>query len=45
MKLSVGVMTWADLVTVCFSGDQDIARTVDGLAEAVYAAFKEASVA
>lgn len=45
VKLSVGVMTWADLVTVCFSGDRDIARTVDALAEAVYAAFKEASVA
>jgi hypothetical protein len=45
VKLSVGVMTWADLVTVCFSGDTELAGTVDGLAEAVYAAFKEASVA
>jgi UDP-N-acetylglucosamine:LPS N-acetylglucosamine transferase len=42
VKLSIGVMTWADLLTVCFSGDQDIARTVDGMAEAVHAAFKEA---
>jgi WS/DGAT/MGAT family acyltransferase len=42
VRLSVGVMTWADLVTMCFSGDQDIARTVDGLADAVRAAFKEA---
>jgi UDP-N-acetylglucosamine:LPS N-acetylglucosamine transferase len=47
VKLSVGVMIWADLVTVCFSGDQDIARIVDGLADAMYSAFKEvrASVA
>lgn len=42
VKLSIGVMTWADLVTICFSGDQDIAGTVDGLREAVYTAFKEA---
>jgi UDP-N-acetylglucosamine:LPS N-acetylglucosamine transferase len=40
-KLSVGVMMWSDLVTVCFAGDQDIAGTVDGLAEAVHAAVKE----
>jgi hypothetical protein len=47
VKLSIGVMTWSDLVTVCFSGDQDIAGTVDGLADAMYSAFKEvrASVA
>lgn len=43
VKLSVGVMSWADLVTVCFSGDQDIAGTVDGLREAVYSAFKTVS--
>jgi UDP-N-acetylglucosamine:LPS N-acetylglucosamine transferase len=45
VKLSVGIMTWGDLVTICFAGDRDIAGQVDGLAEAVYAAFKEASVA
>jgi UDP-N-acetylglucosamine:LPS N-acetylglucosamine transferase len=43
VKLSIGVMTWADLYTICYAGDQDIARTVDGLAEAVYAVFKEAT--
>ncbi|HEX4724200.1 MAG TPA: WS/DGAT domain-containing protein [Pseudonocardiaceae bacterium] len=42
VKLSVGIMTWADLVTVCFAGDTDLAGRVDALAEAVYAAFKEA---
>jgi hypothetical protein len=42
VKLSIGVMTWADLYTICYAGDQDIARTVDGLAEAVYSVFKEA---
>jgi UDP-N-acetylglucosamine:LPS N-acetylglucosamine transferase len=41
VKLSVGVMTWGELVTICFSGDQDITGTVDGLREAVYTAFKE----
>jgi UDP-N-acetylglucosamine:LPS N-acetylglucosamine transferase len=44
VKLSIGVMTWADLVTICFAGDADITRTVDALAEAVQAAFKEAGV-
>lgn len=42
VKLSVGVMTWGELYTICYSGDRDIARIVDGLAEAVYAVFKEA---
>jgi WS/DGAT/MGAT family acyltransferase len=42
VKLSVGVMTWADLVTICFAGAADIADAVDGLADAVYAAVKEA---
>lgn len=42
VKLSVGLMTWADLLTVCFAGDRDIAHTVDQLADAVRAAFKEA---
>jgi UDP-N-acetylglucosamine:LPS N-acetylglucosamine transferase len=42
VKLSIGVMTWADLLTICFAGDADISRTVDALAEAVQAAFKEA---
>lgn len=45
VKLSIGVMTWADLVTMCFAGDASISGTVDGLADAVYAVFKEASVA
>jgi hypothetical protein len=42
VKLSVGLMTWADLLTVCFAGDRDLAHTVDQLADAVRAAFKEA---
>ena len=42
VRLSVGVMTWGDLVTICFAGDRDIAPTVDGLADAVHAAVKEA---
>jgi hypothetical protein len=42
VKLSVGVMTWADLLTMCFTGDVDTAGSVDALADAVYAAFKEA---
>jgi UDP-N-acetylglucosamine:LPS N-acetylglucosamine transferase len=42
VKLSVGVMTWADLLTFCFAGDPDTAHTVDALAEATRAAFKEA---
>ncbi|HEX4701077.1 MAG TPA: WS/DGAT domain-containing protein [Pseudonocardiaceae bacterium] len=42
VKLSIGVMTWADLLTFCFAGDLDIASTVDGLADAIRAAFKEA---
>lgn len=42
VRLSIGVMTWADLVTICFAGDRDIAPTVDGLADAVHAAVKEA---
>ncbi|HEY0807472.1 MAG TPA: WS/DGAT domain-containing protein, partial [Pseudonocardiaceae bacterium] len=42
VKLSVGIMTWADLVTVCFAGDADLASRVDALAEAMQAAFKEA---
>jgi UDP-N-acetylglucosamine:LPS N-acetylglucosamine transferase len=42
VKLSIGVMTWADLLTICFAGDADISATVDALAEAVQAAFKEA---
>jgi WS/DGAT/MGAT family acyltransferase len=43
VKLSVGIMTWADLVTVCFAGDGDVAHTIDQLADAVRAAFKEAA--
>jgi WS/DGAT/MGAT family acyltransferase len=43
VKLSVGIMTWADLLTVCFAGDREIAHTVDQLADAVRAAFKEAA--
>jgi WS/DGAT/MGAT family acyltransferase len=42
VKLSVGLMTWADLVTICFAGDRDIAGTVNSLADAVDAAVKEA---
>jgi hypothetical protein len=42
VKLSVGIMTWADLITVCFAGDADLASRVDALADAMYAAFKEA---
>jgi hypothetical protein len=42
VKLSIGVMTWADLLTFCFAGDTDVATTVDGLADATRAAFKEA---
>lgn len=41
VRLSVGVMTWADLLTVCFTGDAESARTVDALAESFRAAFKE----
>jgi len=42
VRLSVGIMTWADLLTVCFAGDAEIAGRVDALAEAMHAAFKEA---
>jgi hypothetical protein len=42
VRLSVGIMTWANLVTVCFAGDADLAGRVDALAEAMNAAFKEA---
>ncbi|HEY1574175.1 MAG TPA: WS/DGAT domain-containing protein [Pseudonocardiaceae bacterium] len=42
VKLSIGLMTWADLVTVCFAGDRDIGAVVDELADAVHAAVKEA---
>jgi hypothetical protein len=45
VKLSVGVMTWADLLTMCFTGDLDTAGAVDALADAVYAAFKQARAA
>jgi WS/DGAT/MGAT family acyltransferase len=41
VRLSVGVMTWADHLTYCFTGDSATARTVDVLAEATYAAFKQ----
>ena len=44
VKLSIGVMTWGSLYTVCFAGDRDIARTVDQLAEAFSTALKEARV-
>jgi len=39
--LSVGIMTWADLVTFCFTGDARTAAIVDGLADAVTAASQE----
>jgi WS/DGAT/MGAT family acyltransferase len=39
--LSVGVMTWADHVTLCLTGTPHTAATVDELAEAVLASFKE----
>jgi WS/DGAT/MGAT family acyltransferase len=45
VKLSVGIMVWGSLHTVCFAGDADIARTVDHLADAVSTALKEARVA
>ena len=41
VRLSVGVMTWADHLTYCFTGDAATASTVDALAEATYAAFKQ----
>jgi hypothetical protein len=41
VRLSVGVMTWADHLTYCFTGDSATASTVDALAEATYAAFKQ----
>jgi hypothetical protein len=41
VRLSIGMMTWADLLTFCVSGDADLAGTVDALGEAARAAFKE----
>jgi len=41
VRLSVGVMTWAEHLTYCFTGDSATASTVDALAEATYAAFKQ----
>lgn len=41
VRLAVGVMTWGDLVTMCFTGDNDLAGVLDELAEAVRVAFKE----
>ncbi|HEY2696822.1 MAG TPA: WS/DGAT domain-containing protein [Pseudonocardiaceae bacterium] len=41
VRLSAGVMTWADHLTYCFTGDAATASTVDALAEATYAAFKQ----
>jgi hypothetical protein len=41
VRLSVGVMTWSDKLTVCLSGDADHGSTVDCLAEALRAAVKE----
>jgi hypothetical protein len=42
VRLSIGVMAWGGLYTICFAGDQELARTVDHLAEAVHTALKEA---
>lgn len=39
--LSVGIMTWANHVTLCLTGAPHTATTVDELAEAVLASFKE----
>ncbi|HWE88097.1 MAG TPA: WS/DGAT domain-containing protein [Pseudonocardiaceae bacterium] len=39
--LSVGIMTWADRVTLCLTGAPHTAIMVDELAEAVLASFKE----
>lgn len=41
VRLSVGMMTWADHLTYCFTGDSATASTVDALAEATRAAFKQ----
>jgi UDP-N-acetylglucosamine:LPS N-acetylglucosamine transferase len=41
VRLSVGVMTWGEHLTYCFTGDRATASTVDALAEATYAAFKQ----
>ncbi|HEX4224365.1 MAG TPA: WS/DGAT domain-containing protein [Pseudonocardiaceae bacterium] len=41
VRLSVGVMTWADHLTYCFTGDSATSSTVDRLADATYAAFKQ----
>jgi UDP-N-acetylglucosamine:LPS N-acetylglucosamine transferase len=41
VRLSIGVMTWGDDLTVCVSGDAGIGGTIDGLGEAIRVAFKE----
>ncbi len=41
VRLSVGVMTWANHLTYCFTGDRATASTVDALADATRAAFKQ----
>ncbi|HEV3360900.1 MAG TPA: wax ester/triacylglycerol synthase domain-containing protein [Pseudonocardiaceae bacterium] len=41
VRLSVGVMTWANHLTYCFTGDSATSSTVDALADATRAAFKQ----
>ena len=41
VRLSVGVMIWADLLTVCIAGDAEHAALVDDLAEALRAAVRD----
>src|SRR5205823_4436312 len=41
VRLSIGVMTWADLLTVCIAGDAGRASLVDDLAEALRAAVRD----
>lgn len=41
VRLSVGLMIWADQLTVCVAGDAELGGTVDALGEAFRAAVKE----